>query len=157
MRIRGSTVDMPRLATFGLFTAVATLPFAHVLAEAPTLARAAELVTDAEGRLFDFETVQLTDRVLADLATRGVPNASLFSFQSDTPSDANKHQSGQCKTYPGDVSWPSDPIWDLFNVLLDGALIKTIPDTAICYSNWSVYDASKCQNLTVNYADSYLR
>ena len=156
MRSWGVRVGMAHLATFGLFTAV-TFPFAQAIADASAPARAAEIVIDAQRQLFDFETIQLTDRVLADLATRGVPDASLFSFQSDVPSDAERNQSGQCKTYPGDAAWPSAQTWALFNVLLDGALIKTIPDTATCYSEWSVFDASKCQNLTVNYADSYLR
>lgn len=137
---------------------LSVIPLAHAAAavKAAGLAPAAEKVARSRD-LFDFETVQLTDSILEKLSNQ-VPDVSIFSFRTKAPPSAKlMRRSGACKTYPGDAAWPSDEVWNLFDTLLGGALIRTVPDTAICYSNWNVYDASACQNLTSNYANSYLR
>jgi hypothetical protein len=47
--------------------------------------------------------------------------------------------------------------WNLFNVLLGGALIKTVPESAICYREWGLYDDLQCETLAGNWADSTIR
>lgn len=48
-----------------------------------------------------------------------------------------------CKTFPGDVSWPSSERWDALNTSLGGALIKGVPPAAACYAG-EYNDATKC-------------
>lgn len=55
---------------------------------------------------------------------------------------------GECKTYPDDSRWPSDSIWELFNDLLGGALVKTVPYAAPCYQSFGMYDVDRCDFLT---------
>jgi hypothetical protein len=99
----------------------------------------------------------LTDRVIANLASHQLSDISLFSFRSSASSAAKKGQTQKCKTYPGDVDWPSDDTWKLFNVLLGGALIKTVPEAAICFSDWGFFDSNQCQTLIDNWSNSSLR
>lgn len=125
-------------------------------ADVSTLAPAAETIKDGDG-LFHFETVQLTDRVIANLTAHQLSGISQFSFKDDTPSATKKRESGQCKTYPGDPDWPSDDTWNLFNLLLGGALINTVPEAAVCYQDWSVYNDSQCETIIGNWGDSTVR
>lgn len=52
-------------------------------------------------------------------------------------------EKGRCKTFPGDVDWPSNVRWDVFNTSLGGALLKAVPPAAACYSGM-YEDTSKC-------------
>jgi len=102
----------------------------------------------------------LTDAVIAKLRGLGVPELEHFIF-ADSSSPATQRRDdladSGCKTYPGDPSWPSDELWDLFDTLSGGALIETVPQAAICYDNWGIRDVEKCDNLTANFSDSFLR
>ncbi|KAJ5336750.1 FAD linked oxidase N-terminal [Penicillium brevicompactum] len=104
--------------------------------------------SSAGAPLFDFETIQLTDQVIGKL---GQNQSRLFGFGNNT---TNPIPSGSCKVFPGDQQWPSHPSWSTLNNLLDGALIKTVPLAASCYSSWSQYDSEKCANLTAQWTDS---
>ena len=96
-------------------------------------ATAAETI-DGEG-LFAFEKVQLTERVISQLSNQGLVGLKQFSFEDFL---ANTNHSQKCKTYPDDKEWPSEETWQQFNTLLGGALIRTVPEAAICYRNGSV-------------------
>ncbi len=119
-----------------------------------------EKVSSSSG-LFDFETFQLTDNVLAGLKkTDPLTDTSIFSFRSTVNSGGKSRFSQaqeRCKTYPGDPGWPSEALWRLFNVLLDGALIKTVPEASLCFPSWGQYSADACEKLTANWNNSTLR
>ena len=85
--------------------------------------------------LFPFESIQLQE---SDLAALEPDVAALFNFANATTADASsaRRSAQNCKVFPGDPEWPADYIWDIFNVLLGGALIKTVPIAAPCYSAW---------------------
>ncbi|KAF2187867.1 FAD binding domain-containing protein [Zopfia rhizophila CBS 207.26] len=153
MRSWGRVAKRTRLVAFGLLTAV---PLALTHTPVVDGVVAAENITDTAS-LFAFETVQLTDRVIANLSSHQLSDISLFSFRINASSAAKKRQSRKCKTYPGDAGWPSERIWKLFDALLGGALIKTVPDAAVCYRDWSVFDALQCQTLTDNWGNSSVR
>jgi hypothetical protein len=60
----------------------------------------------------------------------------------------------RCKTSPGDLLWPSKPIWTVFNILTGGALIETVPIGAVCYKNNKHYNAAKCANILAHWTES---
>ncbi|TGO24708.1 hypothetical protein BPAE_0096g00140 [Botrytis paeoniae] len=64
--------------------------------------------------LFDFETIQLET---SDLAQLNASMQALFTF-------GNASSRSACKVFPGNADWPADDVWDIFNDLLGGALIK---------------------------------
>lgn len=104
------------------------------VAPSTTFTAAASTVT-ATGTLFDFETTQLETSGLAQL------NASmqaLFAFGEASTADAATIAASRsaCKVFPGDSAWPADDVWDIFNDLLGGALIKTVPIASSCYNDW---------------------
>lgn len=101
--------------------------------------------------LFDFETIQLTDQVIGKLSQN---QSLLVGFGNNT---TNTIPSGSCKVFPGDQQWPSHSSWSTLNNLLDGALIKTVPLAASCYSSWPQYDSEKCANLTAQWTDSNIQ
>ncbi|KAK1833982.1 FAD binding domain-containing protein [Podospora conica] len=108
----------------------------------------------SDKHLFDFETLQLTDKALSAFSHSKAVDTSVFGFhRTDTPAKPQ----ARCKTYPGDLAWPTEPIWDLFDDLLGGALIKTVPEASLCYPEWGRYSAAQCQELTRTWNNSTLR
>lgn len=105
--------------------------------------------------LFDFEKLQLTDQALADCANQGLGDISPFSFRRPHPGHPKPRP--RCKTYPGDPDWPTDKTWHLFDHLLGGVLIKTVPEAAVCYPEWGHYSASECAELTATWENSTYR
>lgn len=106
--------------------------------------------------------VQLTDSILSNYSGLGL-NTSWFTFGNDSDADnevAKRSlftQSGTCKTAIGDLFWPSEVAWDLIDIFLGGALIKTTPLAAVCYEDFDNYDAEECAYLTTNWQnDSYI-
>ncbi len=81
---------------------------------------------------FGYETLQLFD---TDLDQLNETTAALFAFDNDTASDVSKRFTG-CKTAPGDFLWPQPILWQLFNLLLGGKLIKAAPIASPCYKSW---------------------
>jgi len=117
---------------------------------------AAEIVS-GEG-LFPNEKVQLTDAVIANLSDYRLSDLWLFSFRSEAAKLRRRLEAqAKCKTYPGDVAWPPEPIWNLVDVLLGGALIKTVPEASPCYAEWGAYSGPRCQSLTDTWGNSSLR
>jgi hypothetical protein len=113
--------------------------------------------TDALVDYFPDETLQLTDDILANLTELQLSNISLFTFDNTTDLSKRGLRDG-CKTYPGDLLWPSDLTWKIFNILTGGALIKTTPYASPCYDDYGNYDAAKCAFITNNWSnDSYLQ
>ncbi|KAF2876295.1 hypothetical protein BDV95DRAFT_625581 [Massariosphaeria phaeospora] len=113
----------------------------------PAEAVVAETIV-AGAPLLDVETVQLTDAVVARIASDDATAeyADLFAFESDA--SVAKRDLPSCKTYPGDALWPVELVWDIFDFLLGGQLIKTVPIAAPCYdSKWGSKDDARCSAL----------
>ncbi|KAI8293636.1 FAD-linked oxidoreductase ZEB1 [Colletotrichum sp. SAR11_240] len=131
-----------------------TVDDAVLEANESTVAPAAEALT---GDLLKEETVQLTDAVLTNLTDLSLSNVSLFDF--DTTSTGEKRSGSartfnKCKTYPGDLLWPSKPIWSVFNLLSGFAVSETVPIGASCYDDFGNYDAARCEYITNEWTNS---
>ncbi|RAQ65265.1 restculine oxidase precursor [Aspergillus flavus] len=96
--------------------------------------------------------LQLTDAVLANLTQLQLSNISLFQFANESDQPKQSRSDG-CKTYPGDVLYPSQSVWRIFDLLTGGALIKTVPIGAACYQNSDHYDYAKCQAILAGWTD----
>ncbi|KAI1267379.1 putative 6-hydroxy-D-nicotine oxidase [Xylariaceae sp. FL1019] len=97
----------------------------------------------------------LTDAVLENLGSMDLSNISLFSFPDDSSTTNEKRAlSTKCKTFPGDLLWPSKIVWKVFDLLTGGALIKTVPIGAACYPDSEHYDAERCSYITDNWHES---
>ncbi|PQE31457.1 fad binding domain-containing protein [Rutstroemia sp. NJR-2017a WRK4] len=123
-------------------------------ATSTTVTAAASTVTSS-GSLLEYETVQLAE---SDLSHLNDSMQALFTFGDATTSDASTSASARssgtgCKVFPGDHNWPKEEVWELFNILLGGALIKTVPIAASCYYG-EHYDAAKCAYVTENWTNS---
>lgn len=104
------------------------------------------------------ETAQLTDDVLVNLTNLELSNITLFEFADDSNTGATKRAKSGCKTYPGDALWPTPGIWKVFDLLLGGALIKTVPYASPCYNDFNNQDTAKCDLITANWANnSYMQ
>lgn len=110
--------------------------------------------------LFPLEAVQLTDGVLANV-TAAIQNetiSSLFTFGNTVSNETvSKRGTHKCKLLPGDLLWPIDLIWDIFDLLLGGRLIKAAPLAASCYPEWPEYDAATCAAVTSEWLTSNLQ
>ncbi|KAF2645835.1 FAD/FMN-containing isoamyl alcohol oxidase-like protein MreA [Massarina eburnea CBS 473.64] len=103
--------------------------------------------------LFQYETRQLTDAIVASLP---IADQKLFGFDDGAVNSTLFRRSGECKVFPGDEDWPSEETWDRFDELIDGVLIPTIPLAASCYKSWGVYDAVKCAAIMDDFRNPYL-
>ncbi|KAI7779934.1 hypothetical protein LA080_000146 [Diaporthe eres] len=103
----------------------------------------------AGAKLFSNEAIQLTESVLAELKDHGeiAQYAPLFGFgNGGTSEEESSERADECKTYPGDPSWPSADLWEVYDGLLGNALSAIIPIASPCYrdSAYDNYDASLC-------------
>lgn len=111
--------------------------------------------------LFSTETLQLTEDVLANLTNLQLSHIFVFGFPSNSMTDddvgskraAAAAAARSCKTYPGNVLWPSPIVWRVFDLLLGGALIKTVPLASPCYHDYGDYNAAQCVWLAANWAN----
>lgn len=99
--------------------------------------------------LFESEQFQLTD---SDIAQLSKSEAALVAFGNGT--DETAPSTDGCKVFPGDDQWPSESTWSTFDDLLDGALVKTVPLAASCYSSWPQYDDLKCEHISAQWNNS---
>lgn len=109
----------------------------------------------ANAPFFASEIHQLTDGVLAGLQASLGNSTALFEFGRNT--STKSLSSGECKVFPSDAAWPSDATWSLFDQLLGGALIKTVPLAAACYPSWSEYNKTECDYVSDEWTVSYLQ
>ncbi|KAJ5447048.1 FAD-binding type 2 [Penicillium cf. griseofulvum] len=107
--------------------------------------------------LFHNEKVRLTEGVLSDVsaALQNSTVANMFAFASDS-TIAKRSVHNSCKVMPGDLWWPADQVWDIFDILLGGNLIKTVPLASYCYPDWPQYDAAKCASISADWLKSDL-
>jgi hypothetical protein len=95
--------------------------------------------------------VQLTEEILTNLSSSQDTSvreyAHLFSFEEAVkPASPRVRRTSACKATPGTPSWPAKIVWNVFNLLLGGALSPVIPAASPCYpdSVYNNYDAAKC-------------
>ncbi|KAH7403722.1 FAD binding domain-containing protein [Cadophora sp. MPI-SDFR-AT-0126] len=121
---------------------------------APAVSAVDASASNATADLFASETLQLTDDVIANLTDLELSNITLFSFE-DSPANTLKKRTvfGKCKTYAGDFLYPSTLVWKIFDILLGGALIKTVPYAAPCYDDFGNFNKAKCDFLTANWVN----
>ena len=156
-----SKLSISQLATFILYSSVAAVkaqePESSVTASIAPAATVVSTNTSAGIPLFDVEAVQLTPLVITDLVNDDQVSeyAYLFAFDNSTTIGAStraRHirQATKCKTYPGDLLWPSKIVWSIFDLVLGGALEPIIPLASPCYkeSIYSNYNATKCAAIT---------
>lgn len=104
--------------------------------------------TAANGPLLESERAQLTDAVLDQIAKHPSVSPVIDFVAFERNETAVKRNFTACKTFPGDALWPAQPSWDIFDELLDGALLPTVPIASPCYdSNWGPKDAIKCNDV----------
>lgn len=94
---------------------------------------------------FDYEEVLLTEE------EAGADTALAFGDPSD---DASATHRPQCKSHPGDESWPSESEWESFNESLGGVLLHPSPPGAACYPDHREYDPEQCAFLVEDADDS---
>lgn len=124
-------------------------------ANASTLAAAAEKVSGSD---LAAESIQLTEAVISNLTELAVTNISLFGFANESvPESKRAVSAGECRTFPGDASWPVDVVWKVFDLLTGGALIETVPLASPCYDSWGNYDADTCAHITEQWTNSSLQ
>lgn len=112
--------------------------------------------------LFKYEEDQLTTAKLQNLSKT---DAALFSFDSLDVTSRNSSYSenhtlagsgGECKVFPGDVTWPAPSTWDLLRSLTGGALVHGVPAASVCYFNGtSIHNDTACALLASNWTNSY--
>jgi hypothetical protein len=149
-----------RAATL-LLSLTAALASAQDSTAASTAVEPAATVVDTPPEagldLFQEETVQITDDVITDLVNNDevAQFADLFAFANSTiGSEAERRRrvrrSLRCKTSPGDLLWPSQLTWRVFDLLLGGALEEIIPIASPCYPNseYKNYNAEQCAKIT---------
>ncbi|KAI1270201.1 FAD-binding domain-containing protein [Xylariaceae sp. FL1019] len=62
----------------------------------------------------------------------------------------SRSDSNECRSIPGDESWPTLSEWNALNKTVNGQLIATVPIAAPChesFNNVSTYDAEQCAAL----------
>ncbi|KLU91525.1 FAD binding domain-containing protein [Magnaporthiopsis poae ATCC 64411] len=89
----------------------------------------------ASGLTFPYETVRLQE---AD--TQAFPAVSFGNKSAPIPL-------GECRSFPGDVDWPSDAEWAALDSVLEGRLLKPTPLGAACDPSHPAYSAARCQTL----------
>ena len=110
---------------------------------------AADIPADAPSA--EYQALQLTDDVLANLTDLELSHIELFAFDEDELSHVAS--APKCKTYPGDALYPSKGVWKVFDLLTGGSLIKTIPYGSACFEG-EHYDATQCHFLLDNWNQS---
>ncbi|CAG8929299.1 unnamed protein product [Penicillium salamii] len=135
----------------------ATLAGAKLTSSLPAAATTITSTVTPTPALFQHERVQLTEGVLEKFSAvlQNDTVANMFAFpRNSTVSKSDVLHS--CKVMPGDTAWPLDTTWDVFDTLLGGSLIKTVPLASSCYSDRPEYDATKCASITTDWLSSEL-
>lgn len=124
-------------------------------ANADNILPAGEPVTGND--LLPEESIQLTSAILSNLTELDLTNITYFDFDTGSAEAKRSLLLPRCKTYPGDLLWPLDIAWRVFDLLVGGALIKTTPIGAPCYDDFGSKDAAKCAVVADHWEDSFFQ
>ncbi|KAF7333811.1 FAD-binding domain-containing protein [Mycena venus] len=92
---------------------------------------------------FAWEETQLTKDDIATFDSIAFADTAL-SVPVDSNINIATSSGRECKVGPWDTAWPTEAEWAAFNTSLDGALIMTVPQGAVCYPNDPHYDKAAC-------------
>lgn len=115
--------------------------------------------SDSSAPLFDVERQQLTNsslQAIAELEELDDVDVSIFEFEGD-PRIQKRSLWQKCKTYPGDLLYPSRTVWGLFDLLIGGKLIKTTPYASVCYDDFGNKDSTACSEVSSTWINGSLR
>lgn len=105
-------------------------------------------VTSPSTPLLDSDTLQLNDAVFNRIVNDSITSKYADMFDFETNRTLEKRQFSTCKTYPGDLLWPSKVVWGIFDLLLGQRLLATEPIASPCYdSAWGTKYLAKCNEL----------
>jgi hypothetical protein len=138
-----------------LVTAQSSAP-SFTASVAPAAETVSSTSTPANVPLFELETVQLTDDVVAELRSNKdvAEYASFFDFgDANATTTRNARSTQRCKTMPNDALYPNKAVWKVFDLLSGGALEPIVPIGSACYPNsaYNNYDAERCAYLVKNF------
>jgi hypothetical protein len=88
---------------------------------------------------------------LANLTSLNLTSIENYVFGDASDTTSTKRSTTGCKAYPGDASWPSNLEWTVLDLLLGGALIKSVPVAAPCFSSWPQYNNDTCTTITADW------
>lgn len=149
---------VPKSISLGIcpgFTLLLLSPYADAQRNRDTRPAAANVPAESAAgvELFRNEAIQLTESVLGGLKDHEefAQYAPLFAFGNDDASNEESSEGADdCRTYPGDPSWPSADLWEVFDDLLGNVLSPIVPIASPCYvdSTYDNYDSSLCASVT---------
>lgn len=101
------------------------------------------------------EVLQLSDAVISRIASDEATKDYARHFVFENSTIENVAQSlVSCKTFPGDLNWPTKLVWDIFDAFLGGALIPTVPIASSCYdTKWGKKDSTECASVVSNFTN----
>lgn len=105
----------------------------------------------------DYEKLQLTPEVLANLTSHGLTGSDAFQFADNSKAKASWGSNDRCRVMPGDEDWPNKFEWFALDLLTGGALIEGKPQAAACYEDWPEYDPEECKVITSNWTNPYFQ
>jgi hypothetical protein len=82
---------------------------------------------------------QLTPEAIGDFTAVGFASAKRTTLSTS-----------DCKSFPGDKSWPPESEWSRLNKTLGGALLNPLPAASACYSTSPNFNAETCSFLLNN-------
>lgn len=95
---------------------------------------------------------------MANLTDLELTNVTVLYFDDGEASRKRAARSlPNCKTFPGDLLWPNQIIWQVLNLVTGGSLIKTVPIGAACYDDFGNYDATRCSFVLGQWTNSSLQ
>ena len=94
-------------------------------------------------------TLVVSLATLLEARSFGIPRSSLQAKDVERPD-------GQCKSFPGDQTWPSAKQWGSLNQTVKGALIGAVPIAAVCHSG-ARYNEAACEHLNADWTSAALQ
>lgn len=97
----------------------------------------------------------MTSDDIANLTELKLSGISLFDFAGAASESANRRAAPSCRAYPGSKDWPSHIVWKVFDLLVGGVLIKSVPLAAPCFNSWpEARDEETCAYIKEHWSES---
>jgi hypothetical protein len=85
-----------------------------------------------------------------------LPEAEAVPILNETHVAKRSFFGKTCKTMPGDLFWPGNLGWAIFDLAVGGRLIKPKPAGRVCHNSFygeNTYDAAACSQMQANWYD----